>query len=116
MGRAWLFKGHQPRPPEPKQVPDETRDWLLERQVEEAMKLREFHRGSGENRLSGLGFSHSEIHALENFFALSGNGPEILRMSRPRLVDYLMWRVQDENSTMFLSGEKRSIWHSASGS
>lgn len=50
-------------------------------------------------RISG----DSEIHVLEDFFSLSGSGPEILRMSPPRLVpnvacsgrklhDVLVWR------------------------
>jgi AraC-like DNA-binding protein len=65
-----LFKSHNASVPQPNKAADESRDWLLERHVEEATKLREFERDSAEHDLRDLGFSDSEIQSVEFFSRL----------------------------------------------
>jgi hypothetical protein len=56
-------------PLQPNKASDETRDWLTERRVEEAMKLWEFQRKSAENDLRSVGFEERWVFRRRNLLS-----------------------------------------------
>ena len=70
----------------------------------EAMKLDEFKRKTGYDDLRTLGFSESEISEFHDSFfdlELRHQKQDVVRLAPQRFVDYLVWRLEEEDRSVF---------------